>query len=166
MLKPVKDTELLFPHWNLVNSKETSVCNFLIVKRSWVERMSFWGEGRSSKPCKNYCEACLRIQTKLLGQIQKDIKGQVMWCITLIFRFLVSQTNSECCKGRVLYVKCMVEVYGSDWLWVSWRAAYHNSRKSSNWKATSFSLFSLLFGLPSIGFNPLLNVFTVTLSNS
>lgn len=106
--------------------------------------MSFWGDGRSSKHCENYCEACLRIQTKLLGQIQK---GQVMQCILLTFRFLVSQTNSESCEVTHDLSKMPGGSCRSDWLWVSWRATYHNSVRSSNWKA---NYFSLLFELPSI----------------
>lgn len=112
--------------------------------------MSFWGEGRISKHRKNYCEACLSIQIKLLGQTHKDIEGQVMWCIILTFRFLVSQANSE--SRKVTYALCKRHggSYGSDWLWVIWRATYHNSVRSSKWKANYFSLLSLLFELPSI----------------
>lgn len=35
----------------------------------------------------------LRILAKPLGQNRKDIEGQVMWCIILTFRFLVSQSH-------------------------------------------------------------------------
>lgn len=75
--------------------------------------MSFWGDGRSSKHCENYCEACLGIQAKLLGQIQK---GQIMQCILLTFRFLVSQTNSEACEVTYALSKMPGGSCRSDWL--------------------------------------------------
>lgn len=103
--------------------------------------MPFWGEGRSSKHCNNYCEACFRIQAKFLGQIQKYMKDKLcrvssqlsgFWCLRQI-----QNPENICCMQS------------------AWRELQGVSERLKS--------YIRHFSEQPFGFNPLLNVFVITL---
>lgn len=128
---------LLFPCWNPVNSKETSVWIFLwwtaesevtiilhflyiIIKaKDWqklsVERMSFLGEGSCSKHHNNYCEACFK-NSGQTSMSSPEIYRKTRY-VLFHLNFYVSGVPGKfriltCALCKMHWGSC-----GSDWLW-------------------------------------------------